>query len=345
MERKDSMKLFLAASILLFPCAAAAQTTGPTNDVPIRIVADGDPPSQVVFEDSSGTKSLTHVANYWEGHHSSKGAWAVHKLALFYSDSPVLPLALRTLWTRPSLEVTIAYHRYTGCNQPDVDLITKTAKSESASALTQAVIGARQLLMLTANACPPFVRHVLADVYFNASCTLAKTTDYFVVSEEAKNQLIANAANRADAQKRIASCDKDMRRAAVQPLVALQDKAIRDGHLGDFLNLNAELAAMRSAPEWADVLAEPATSTHLAQSSQIGHLLVAAQNARDPDQAVATNAALVEIGRNPEFAEAVHSTGLNVQGLQRVQSALLARALEAAVAKASPAERVSAGPK
>jgi hypothetical protein len=336
------MRLAVTAFLLILPGLAAAQTRGPDNDVPIRIFVEGDPPSQVVFEDSSsGTSRFSHVSTYWEGHHPSKGAWALHKVALFYSDNPV-PLALRTLWTQPRLDVTIVYRRYAACNPADVTRVEQAAQAATASARIQAVIGARQLLMLTENVCPDFAKRQLANVYFDASCALAKTTDYFVVSDEAKSQLIRNVPDKAAALTRIAVCEKEMRRAAVQPLMALQDEAIRQGRFADFASINGELAAMRAEPEWADVLAEPAISTRLAQSAQIGVLLQAARRARDPERALAVNAALIQLGRDRAYAETIRATSLDVGSLTQEQVGLRAELLRRSETwgqKASPGPR------
>jgi len=336
------MRFLIAALILV--STAAAQAAAPANDVPIRIFADGDPPSQVLIEDHSGTKRFLHVSNYWEGRDPSTGAWAVHKLVLFYSDNPV-PIALRTLWTQPRLDVTIVYRRYKSCNPADVAPIRQAAAAGTASARIQAVIGARQLLMLTANACPPFVRRELATLYLEASCSLARDTDYFVLSEEAKDLFIAAQNDKAQALARVAMCEKDMRRAEVQPLLAMQDQAIQEQRLADFASINAELASMRAQPQWADVLADSDVARHVAQSSQIGHLLLAAQTAQDPDQAVATHAALLQIGRDPRFAEVVKSTGLDVAQLEQRQSVLQSHALQAAVTRAAAASAAMDGPR
>jgi hypothetical protein len=205
--------LFLPAACLGLGSQPATAQPPVVNDVPITITWQGRGPTSVAFEDSSvGRIEFTPKPGRFVGHRRTTGNWAIHVVTLNYSGDD-FPLALRTRFDNPGVTLRIDTPDALACNQTNVAALEQVSEAGPQATRMRALLQARQMLGRPISLCTDFGKRRLARVYFRMSCSLARDTGFFAVSEEAKYYLRRTARPPADAENEIRQCEAAIRRA------------------------------------------------------------------------------------------------------------------------------------
>src|SRR3954466_5352344 len=181
MTRASLPNLILAAAIAVFAQVAAAQHPL-VNDVPIRVTWQVKGPSNVAFEEGDGHTAFTPGPGYFEGHRPVRGSVAYHNITLTYGKED-FPISLRTRYDMDHVGLQIDGPADLACTAQTVQRLTAVLETSAQATRLRTMVQARQLLRRQTDLCVDFGRRALAGVYFRMSCSLAKSTDFFLVSE------------------------------------------------------------------------------------------------------------------------------------------------------------------
>ena len=226
-------RALLPAAILGLVSQSATAQPAVVNGVPITITWQGNTgPRSVAFEDSSvGRIEFTPKPGRFVGHRRTTGNWAIHLVTLDYGGDD-FPLALRTRYDNPGVTLRIDTPAAMACNQANMRVLEQVSEASPQATRLRTLLQARQMLRRSTSQCADFGRRLLARVYFRMSCSLARDTVFFAVSNEAKTFLRSLAPGIAEDE--IRRCDTAIR-------YALKASAGGDGHAlaGSFVSGHA----------------------------------------------------------------------------------------------------------
>jgi hypothetical protein len=311
-------RLLMALAGLIAVVTQAAAQSRLLNDVPIRITWRAKGPDRVAFEGRNGRTDFTRAADHFEGRRPVPGSVAYHNLALSYGSED-FPITLRTVYDMDHIGLQIDAPTDMACTSQAVRGLAAVPEASAQTTRLRTMVQARHLLRRQTDVCVDFGRRALAGVYFRMSCSLARSTDFFMVSEEAKTYFRQTAVDAETAEQAIRDCDAatqiaDARRLADARLVARQA-----GNFERAAAISGEWTILSQDEAWRSALATQQIDPDHIRRAQVADLVDwqdASRVTGDYRQALDLNRQLSEFSRNPLYVPALNAASITPARLQ-----------------------------
>ena len=319
----------LALCCLAFATGVSGAQTNTSNQVPILVYWVNTPPTGVAFQDARrGSIPFDRERDHFRGVRPVRGSWAFHDLALAYGQQEA-PLALRTRYDAPSIRLEVALPTAASCTPAGVNSLRRVSENAPYRTRLTSMLAARHLLELRANVCPAWAQRDLAEIYFNMNCSLAKSTDYFRLSEEVKERYLQYARNAAQARQRIEACENQTRGVTLAALLDLREQAFDVRDLAMFEAINGELATYYENDDWRGGFVAQHISLDAIRAAQLRGLYarqIEAGRARDYATALGYNGQLLRLKGDNSFDAAFGRISLSREQLETDRAFLETRA-------------------
>lgn len=321
-NRKSVALLVVATTAVMQGAGSRAEPV--RNEVPIRVywekAAGKATLSGVSVDDPNlGAVPFKLESDHFEGQRQAQGSWAFHDVTLFYSGEAA-PLALRTRAGLPGIRIDVGLPSFTSCRREKLDALRAVSRNAPMQTRVNAMLAARHLLKLHSNACPSWARKDLAEIYFVMSCSLAKQTNFYRVSEEAKDIYRELARKPASAEDEITKCDAQTLGSAVKSLHDASRSALAAGNFASFAALNTELRDQALDGAWASGYAVQGLDVDVLRADYLKALYDQQQIAvsrRQLDTAVEYNQQLNELLAQSGYEEAFRRASLNAMRIEQ----------------------------